>query len=362
MSDKKLSVLAVLAVIAAGWAVLQNRISQSANTVDFSSAPLIAGLDIESVSTVEVIANQGTETITLERGNGMFVVADKDDYPADISKVNMLINNCLDIRTNEKITDSAQNHADLKVTRETAQSLIRFVDNDGKEIVGLAISPTVEQGAAFARLLSEDEVYSIQSPPWINTRPVGYIDTELLTVDREQIQRVAVTTEEGVYIMALDENGQQVILENMPEGKQFKGTDYKSVFGALSSLSFDDVSSVTEVEDLSFNNTYICRLKDKTVYKLMAAEKEEKTYVQISADYLDKAPVEKENRVESEEELKAKETKLQAIDTVNNFNKQHSGWVYQIPSYKAQDLTKPLSEIIEDIPEEESPADPNTTV
>lgn len=364
MSDKKLAILAIIAVIISGLAVLQNRISQRSGTADYSRSALIAGLDLQAVAGIEIVSEQGTQSVRLNRSNGGFVVADKDGYPADVSKINKLIEQSLDIRTNEKITDDSKNHADLKVTPETARYTVRFLDAAGQDIVGFAASGN-GQDDTFARLLSEDTVYSIQSPPWINTRSMDYIETELVTVAKDQIERVAVmTSSEDTYILSVDPND-QIFLENMPAGKQFAGSAEKSVFGALSSLRFEDVISAIMTPDesrsdkidpeaLAFDYTYSCRLKDKRVYKLALAKKDDKTYVKVSVDYLDKTPVEKTvGEVETEEQLKAKEAKLLTIDEVNLFNQKHDGWIYQIPSYKAGDLTKPLSELIEDIPTEE---------
>ena len=50
------------------------------------------------------------------------------------------------------------------------------------------------------------------------------------------------------------------------------------------------------------------------------------------------------------------------MDAVDVFNKKHQGWVYEVPSYKAGNLVKPLPSLLEDAPEpekESEPADPN---
>jgi hypothetical protein len=54
MSDRKLAVLGIVAVLMVGWAILQNRISRSVNTADFSSSALIEGLQIEAIAGVTI--------------------------------------------------------------------------------------------------------------------------------------------------------------------------------------------------------------------------------------------------------------------------------------------------------------------
>lgn len=353
MSNRKLTVLGVVAVLMAGWAVLQSRISGTMNRADFSSSALIEGLQIEAVSAIRVTGEEGEKTMTLTRAGGGFVVTDKDNYPADVATINGLFNGCLDIRTQEKITDNTDNHADLEVTLETAKSVVTFLDSTGGEIVGVALSKSNEKNEAFVRLLSETSVYSIQYPPQINTDPMDYVDAQLLQISQDQLASVAVRTGEDRYVLEASEDGSDIALQDMPAGKQYKGTDYKTVFGALSSLRCEDVVSAENApEELEFDSVYTCKLKDKTVYKLTLAHKDETTYVKLAAEFLGQTPT-KEQGVESEEQLKEKEAILLAIDAVNQFNQKHSGWVYQIAGPGAGNLMKPLSELLEDIPEPE---------
>jgi hypothetical protein len=361
MSDKKLALLGIIAVLMAAAAILQHRIGRGTETAGFESAPLIEGLNIDAIAAIEISGGQGSQTVKLIRENDRFTVSNKNNYPADAAKINNLINQCLDIRAVEKITSDPRNHPDLQVSEDTARYVIAFLNSEQQPIVTLVLSPSdSETNTAYARLLSENDVYSIQSSPWFNTRPIDYIDTELVSVSRDAINSVAVKTSESSYVLTSPEGSAAIQLEKMPAGKQFQETAHQTVFNALSSLRFEDVSRPAGLEaDLTFDQTYNCKLYDLTVYKLEIAKNEDKTYVKVSADFLDKTPVEKTmGQVETDEELKKKEAKLLAIDKVKDFNAAHKGWIYQIPSYKADQLTKPLSELIEDIP---APAESNDT-
>jgi hypothetical protein len=320
---------------------------------------LIEGLNIDAVAASEVTGQQD-QAVKLVRAGNQFAVSNKDDYPADAAKVNNLINQCLDIRVVDKITSNPDNHPDLQVSKDTACYTIAFLDAQENAVATLLISPAdPETNSAYVRLLSEDDVYSLQSSPWFNTRPIDYIDTELVSVQQSTINSVAVKTADSSYVLSSPEGSDAIQLGEMPEGMQFKGTTHQTVFNALSSLRFEDVGRPDSLaENLEFNQTYNCRLYDLTVYKLEIAQSGEQTCVKVTADFLDKTPVEKTvGQVESDEELKKKEAKLLAIDKVKEFNAAHEGWVYQIPSYKADQLIKPLSELIEDIPAPEESND-----
>jgi hypothetical protein len=360
MTDRKLAILAVTAVIMAGWAVLQNRLSHRADTTaSMVRTPLIQGLDPQAVAKISITSDKGKSTVTLTRVNDRFTVAEMDGYPADISAVNRLLSNCLDIRTAEHITSNPENHAGLGVTEETAQYVVRFFNADGDEITGIIVSetpPDREEGA-FARLTTSDETYFIQDPPWLSTTASAYVNTTLIEADSAKIRRVAVRGPEGEYVLKLADDEQTIMLEKMPENKQFKGTAYRSVFRALTSLRFEEaIAAENAPQDLVFDRSYICRLDDSTVYTLKLAKQGDKTYATVTADFLDKAPVQI-SKEESEEELKKKEAKLLAMDAAEAFAQRHKGWVYTISSWKAADLTKPLEELLEPKPEEKAPAE-----
>ncbi|MCE5186567.1 MAG: DUF4340 domain-containing protein [Planctomycetaceae bacterium] len=345
MNNRKLAILGVIAVVTAGWAVLQSRISRPAVAADFGSSPLIEGLGVDSIASIS-ISGEGGKTVTLDRTEGGFVVRDKLGYPADISKINGLLNKCLDIRVRDKITSNAANHADLKVTPETARCVVTFMGKDGKVLTGMAISPGDPQnGQAHARLLSSSDVYVIDSDPYIGTSAMDYINSKLLEVPRDKMKEVAVNTPKDHYMLAA-ESADAVKLAEVPAGQKQKDAECKSVFGALSYLTFEDAVKEAPAEAI-FDHSYSGKLNDTTVYKLAIAKLNDKFYAKVSAEFLDKTPVEKERRVESEDELKAKEAKLQAIDAVNNFNARHAAWIYQLPSYKAQDLTKAMADLTE---------------
>lgn len=349
MTDRKLAILAMTAVIMAGWAILQSRLlRQTDSTGLFQSAPLIQGMNIDAVAQISVLSEKGANSLTLNKQDGRFQVLEKDGYPANVSAINTLLNNCLDIRVTDRITSNPANHVDLGVTDDTAQYSVRFLNAAGDEITGVLISgQQAEREGAYVRLTTSDETYFVQSPPWISTTPLSYVNTTLIEIDRSKIRQVEVRGPQGDYVLMAGDGG-DVVLEAMPEGKQFKGTAYQSVFGALGSVRFEDVMAAGSApDDLVFTRRFVCQMEDSTVYRVRLAHSDNKYYATISAEFLDQTPVQV-GRTESEEELKKKEAKLLAMDAAQAFAQRHKGWVYVIASWKAEDLTKTLDDLLEE--------------
>ena len=301
MSDKKLVILGIVAVFMVVWAVVQSRVSNRPRTKTDTPAYLIQGLDPADID--GIVFGAGESAVTLKRQGGRFVVADKDNYPTEISEINSLLSKSLEIQTEQFITDDAANHETLEVTEEKARSVVKFLKPDSSLLVGFAIGKDKELGqGTYVRLLPGDKVYTALNTPWIRTGAMDYIEQELISVKREDIESVTVGSANGEYTLKTEEDGEEIVLENTPAGKKLKDSDGDSVFTALTNLRCDDVKRKSD--DLTFDRQFICKLKDSTVYTLKIAQKDDKTYINCAAAFTDKTPVLKGDEVESEEELK----------------------------------------------------------
>ncbi|MBN2512796.1 MAG: DUF4340 domain-containing protein [Sedimentisphaerales bacterium] len=365
MNDKKLAILGVVAVVCVAAAILVSRMGGVSQNTSLVIGPLIGGVDVDTINTIAITGEKGTQKVTLVKSENRFVVAEKENYPASTRKVNELVNQCLDIRTAELQTEDPAFHAELGLTDETAKTTVTFKDSADQTIVGLLVSESKpESQEVFVRQAADNKAYLTLQSPWISSRPLDYLETQLLQVDSKKVLEVSVTDPNQVsYTLQSNNGGDVVTLAELPAGKQLKGTTYRSVFSTLSSLNFEDVISKDKVEGVKLDHRYICKLDDSTVYTLNLGKKDEKWYLKLTVEFTDKSEVVKEKGVESEEQLKKKEAKLLARDAAEALAKKTANWLYVIPQYKAAELTKSLNELIEDIPAKpKEPADPNKPV
>jgi len=349
MSNKKLMILSIVAALMIVWAVIQSRIGQAPARATLVSSYLIQGLDPAQIASIVVGA--GENAARLIRQGNRFVVGNKDNYPAVTSRINNLITSCLDIHTTELITSNRANHNELQVSKEKAKSIVKFLKNDGQTITGVVIGKTdSEMRSTYVRLVSSDDVYTTTEAPRVPDSAMDYIEKEIVNISRDDVVRVTVTCPNDSYTLKVDDsNDDNIILENIPEGKKLKKSDCSQALSALSYLSFNDVKKESsEEEKLKFENTYVCESKDRIVYSFDIAKADERTYVKCRAEYVGETEIVKERRKESKEELKNKEAKLLAHDRAGDFANKHQGWLYEIPEWKAKNLTKKLAELLEE--------------
>jgi hypothetical protein len=351
MSNQKLGILAAVAAVMVAWAVLQSRLSSPSRVEPSGPTYLIQGLDPAEIDSI--VVGHGDKAITITRKGGRFVVVNEADYPADPKQINDLISKCLDIKTTQLYTSNPKNQADLEVTEEKARGVVKLFTSDGALLTGVIVGKSAESGqGSYVRMAASDDVYLTDSAPWFRNTPIEYVNAELTALKREDVNSVTVTAPDGTYTLRSENGGDGVVMADLPADKTLKASDAKSVLTALTSLRFDDVNAPAAVDGLNFDHQYTCLLNDSTEYVFKLAKKDGKTYLQCEANYTDTTPVTiKRGGNESEEELKKKEAKLLAQEHAQKFTVQHKNWVYRIPDWKANYLTKTRADLLEDKPE-----------
>jgi len=353
MTNRKLAILAIVAAFMVLLVTVQTRFASTAPRGSVAGAPLIQGLDTAKIHFIEI--GSGENPVRLVRQGGRFVVADKDNYPAETAKINDLITSCLDIKTLELITSNPANFDELGVADEKAEDVVKFLDSAEKVITGLIIGKAqTGTNSKYVRLATGNDVYTATDLPTIRDEPLGYVDKEIVNIDRDEVAKVIVTGAGESYTLTNDPNDTtKVVLHELPEDKTLKETDAQSVMGALSYFSFTDVKSDKSFnkDELKFDKKYVCRLKNSVVYTFDIAANEDRTFVKCSAQYTaDAGEILKEQAP-----LEEKDAALTARDGAAKFTDKHRGWIYEIAQWKAKNLTRPASDILEDKKEQEQP-------
>ena len=348
MTNKKLLILGIIAAVMVVAVIIQSTLQDTKITDSGSIRYLLQGLDTSRIASIEIAA--ADNKATLVKKNSDFTVKELSGYPAKISQVNDLITKCLDIKVGEVYTSNPLNFQDLGVSEDNARYIVKFSNAGGEIITGVVISEASE-GRSYVRRIDSDNVYVAEQSVWLNAAPTNYVEQQISNVGKASIVDVKVSSSGEEY--TIKQTGGKAQLQNIPEGKVAKQSECDRVLNAFASLRFDDVKSANELKELAFTDTYVVRLDNSTVYTAKIAEKDGKTYVSLKADFTDQTPVTLSRDGESDEELKKKEAKLLANEAAEKYTRTHSGWVYTLASHTAENLTKPLSDLLEDAPEPE---------
>ena len=364
MTNKKLAILALVAVAMSVATTLLYSRNERSLAGEHAVTSLIQGLDPDKVFSIEI--KKGSETVLLKRKDKAFLVASKDDYPASNKRINELLIRSLDIRCGEMTTDAEANHEALGVADTSPNAIVlTFKDKDDKILVGYVLGNTMDSGpGAYVRLMGRLAVYSTQGPLRVDTAQTDYMDKEIVAAKKDEVRRVDIALADGSYAIARDKDG-RIVLQNIPEGKQPKKSEPERVFDALSRVDLVDVEKAGATA-LDFDATYTSTLKSGLKYVIKLATMDNTHYATFSAvppspDVVKKAQTMIRGEKETDEQLKEREAVLLALGIAKEFSEQHASWVYKISEWKAKALRKPLSELIEDIPKPEAPEKPEAS-
>ncbi len=365
MSNRNLTILGFAAFVMVVLAIAVTNFSSTVRVTATVPSYLIQGLDPDQIASTTI--GTGSNQVILTRRRTDFLVTSKDNYPAKTDEINKLISSCLDIQTTELYSENPANFKDLGVDEESARNVVKFYKADSSLLTGVVISQPKEQGrGTYVRQVTDNRVYLTSEPVWIKNQSMDYIDPLLTNMARENIKSVTVSYPDETYVLRSGDDENKISLDNPPEGKKLKENVADRVFTALANLRFDDVNTESSQTNLKFDRRYICRLNDSTVYTFWLAKENDRWFAKCDAEFEDQTPVTKtQGEVESEEQLKVKEAKLLARDAAEEFSDTHKRWVYRLPTYRAENLVKPLSDLVEDLPpeekQEEGAVEPNET-
>lgn len=345
MSNTNLGILSIVAVImillAAGVSRVQDKAPQVSDT-----RYLIGSLDTTQIAGIVLTGNG--KTVTLNWKDRNFQVAEKNNYPARIGKINEIVTLCTEIKVGTVYTNDPANHADLGVTEKDAAAIVKFRQADGSTLAGILIGNTREQSeGTYVRLATSDDVYVTLDNTYVSTAAMDYIDTEIIgSINRDDVASVTVASGDERYTITKDKDG-KVKMEEMPQGKTLKENDAQKLLTAVSYLRSTDVQK--EDTGLDFSRSFICKLNDSTVYTLDIAKNDDKYYIKVKSDFSFVMPKKDITKQESEEELKKKEAMFLGRDKNLQFNEKHNGWIYEISAYAGGSITKPLGTLLQEV-------------
>jgi hypothetical protein len=361
MTNRQLLILAIVTVIMVAATVALHTVGETPQREFVPGSRLVQGLDPEGVQ--RIVIKSGGDSVTLEMKEGRPVVVDKHHYPVSGRQINDLFFKITEIRCGMLITDNPANHAELQVA-EAAKGQddaveVAFYAQDGSLLVGVFKGKDTDSGGSYVRLAGDNRVYATEKSLWLNTNALDYVDKSLVEADKEQIVKVEARNPQGSYTIVRDDEGNPV-LQNIPEGQQAKAFEVGNVFGSLTGLNLVDVFPADDpkVKDLVWDATYKCRLENHLTYVAALAKQDTTHYVRLSAEFPRGISVERPKEDEQDAELKKKAAIFEAArETLPRFNARHKGWVYELSSYEAEQLRKPMTELVEPVADPDAPSE-----
>jgi hypothetical protein len=277
---------------------------------------------------VSIFKGAAAPAVTLHKTGTQWSVAQRADYPADLTKLRRLLVALGDAKVVEEKTSDPANYPIIGVEDPTKPGAggaeISVTARDGKHAV--IVGKPVGEGT-FARREGESKSYTVEPAISVDAEPHSWIDTRFIDIPSTSIEAVEFKPAAGPGYMLhrLKPKEEDFALDKLPAGR--KALDGKALAPSVSTLSGLTAEDVAAAKDIDFTQSSqaVFTLQDGNVLTLTGTAAGDKRWVEAQS---------------------SKDTAL---------TQKAQGRAFEIASYRYDAIFRPLDQLL--VPKEtKSPA------
>lgn len=250
MTVRTLIGLAAALVVLTLLALLGQRGSGSADrdTVDTLLLPELESA-LDRIDEVAVAAAGDTPVATLQRREQRWVVAEKDDYPADIGRIREVLRALSEARIVEQKTSNPAYYDRLGVEPiddDSAAGVEITASAGDSEIASVIVGDTAGSGYHYARRRDDETSYMVGRELDVPRAVAEWVDPTIVDIRGARVQQVTIEHPDG-ETLRIYKNGEQdanFSVDGVPEGRELQYPGVANVIGnALRELRLEDVEA-----------------------------------------------------------------------------------------------------------------------
>jgi hypothetical protein len=303
---------------------------------------------LNEVTSLTVRRAGDTLLVELERKDNSWLVTNRDDYPANFDRVRQNLRGLSEARIFEAKTVNPEFYErlgvrDISDAQATGSELdIRAGNYSAKVIVGR----TDEGGGslAYLRRAGEAQSYLVTASLDPGSSAADWLDTAILDLPSTRVRSVEISRPDGEILAIAKPRSESTnyTVADIPERRSLAYDGAANAIGAaLASLRLDDVQPAAgfdagDVEPVVARfNTF-----DGLSIEVRSWELEDRTVHAFSA-------VAGEKSAEDETSAPADSDALAQINAeVDAINARVADWIYVVPSFKAEQFTQRMSDLL----------------
>jgi hypothetical protein len=380
MKQKSLLVLAGVTAGAIAVALLASR-GDGSSAADSARGPLYPGLYERVNDVARVRIEKAGKSVTLQREDGAWELADRGGYPAKFEEVKELVVRVAGLEIQEKLTARKENHAKLAVEWPTTApegseageaGLVTLMDASGAELASLVVGKSEwlnSKPKVYVRKANEDQVYLCAPRQSLDVVPdaKSWLESRFIELANERVQSVTIEHADGekVEIARSPANHTQFAVQNLPPGRTER---YDGIANgpaqALSYVQLDDVRPVGEVD---FTKDPVAKTRYRTTDGLEVVVEtckvDDQTWVKVAASYTpppeppaaetpaepaaeDGEPAEAPLDAPVEPEAVERDVAAEAAE----LNARLAPWAFQVGSYKTDVIARRMQDLMAELP------------
>ena len=337
MNNRNLVWLASGLIVLVLLAVIGQRQATGPTPIAQTDGEFLPGLmdTLDEITNVEIVGAGAEAVVTLDRGGDGWTVRERDGYAADLTKVRHTLLSFAEARVLEAKTANPVLHDRLgveDVDREDAGGLAVTLRGPSDPVT-VIVGDTVGDYRRYIRRADEDQSYLINRDPEIGDAAADWLDTDLIDLDSARVRNVTVTHPDGEIVRATKGSAEDAnfTVDAIPEGRSLLYDSVANVMaGVLENLTLEDVERAEETDAAETVSEVVTF--DGLRLTVRGLERDDTTWIRIAAATDADAP---------QADLEAAAAEAETI------NERLSGWRYRIPSYKFEQLTRRLDDLLQ---------------
>ena len=342
MNRKQFLVLSIVVVIigVAGWMVYQRGNSSWQSAGQTIGGKLLPNLPINDVAQISI--QSGTNELLLERTNDLWRVRQRDDYPADFSKISDALTKLADLKIvqDEEIGPSQLARFNLLPpdTDTNAGTQVELKDQSGKTLASFLLGKQHmnQQGGGEGwpdgRYVKTDDGRDVAlvSDPLDNLQPKlgNWLDKTFFKVENPQTIAVTFPVATNSWKLTRSSTTNNWQLADAKPGEKLDSSKLDGVTSPFYSPEFDDVSA-NAAAPMDADTVTIQTFDGLDYIAKIWPAPDENYFMTISMDATGSAS-------KNDKELADKLAQ----------GKQFANWTYKIPGYSVETLLKPRSQLL----------------
>ncbi|UCG71667.1 MAG: DUF4340 domain-containing protein [Chromatiales bacterium] len=325
--------------------------------------PVLPGLAavLNDINSVTVRRAGDTTVATLRRDEGGWVLADRDDYPANFARIRQNLRGLADAQIFEAKTANAEFYERLGV-RDIADPEAAGTELDIQApgySARVIIGRTDEGGGslAYVRRAGDAQSYLVTASLDPGSQSADWLDTAILDLPSARVRSVQIRHPDGEILAIAKPRSESTnyTVADVPEGRSLTYDGVANAIGAaLAGLKLDDVEPAAGFDAGDAEPTVASfETFDGLVVEARTWQRDESTVHAFAATVTTPEPAE-ETPGEAEGDAGAEgsddpidaEAVARVQQEADTINARLNGWIYTTPSFKAEQFTRRMDDLL----------------
>ena len=308
-----------------------------------------------NINTIARIELKSNEDFNISSDGENWLVAEKDNFPADFSKIKQLAISMANLKTIEAKTKKPENYDRVGVgspedTNGTTKQ-IALIDNKGETLASLIIGNNKPGARAgfYARVPDQEQAWLLEGKVDYPSTISQWLDKRILDIPAADVNKIEIKNpkKNKLVISRPSIESNDFAIGSLPKGKKIKSqATLNQMANSLQGLDLNDVMSA---KNFQFDSSKTSKSRIETKHGLIAevsVSNQDNQHLAVFQFNYDETL-----RPKADDEEQIKKLALTAPDDVkkqvSELNQKTAPWVYVLPTHKAEQLSKSLEDLIE---------------